>query len=437
MSKFLFLFLSSIFLIVNVFSQAPKETTRFAERIKAGRTQAAYGMLTRETKRKFSRIKMEATLSGFKKQLGPLHELKYQRTEVREGNLISFYLMTFEKTGLQLQVTQNENNKIAGFFFMFLKYSLAPYAQNIRHGKELITIKNGHFQLPGEIILPLATEKVPLVIFVHGSGAHDLDETIGPNKVFYDLALGLVTKNIATLRYDKRNLIYDSIFKTDQFTLYEETIEDAMAAVNLARQNPRIDTNRIFVLGHSLGAMAAPYIGRYSGASGIIMMAGPYRMLEDILPDQGLYMAELDGKISRKERRQLKKIGKLRDKIANREFDSTTSAKEMMQYWPARFWLTQRQYAPVTNLPGLNKRVLILQGGRDFQVSSEKDFGPLKAICDSSADCQSILYPALNHLFMPGIGKSTILEYFNPNHIPIEVIEDIADFVIGREFIKH
>ena len=38
-------------------------------------------------------------------------------------------------------------------------------------------------------------------------------------------------------------------------------------------------------------------------------------------------------------------------------------------------------------------------------------------------------YPALNHLFVAGEGKSTEAEYRKTGHVAPEVIEDIAKFV--------
>jgi hypothetical protein len=38
-------------------------------------------------------------------------------------------------------------------------------------------------------------------------------------------------------------------------------------------------------------------------------------------------------------------------------------------------------------------------------------------------------YPALNHIFVAGEGKSTAAEYAKPGHVAPEMIEDIAAFV--------
>ncbi|MBQ2481395.1 MAG: prolyl oligopeptidase family serine peptidase, partial [Treponema sp.] len=60
-----------------------------------------------------------------------------------------------------------------------------------------------------------------------------------------------------------------------QITVREETIEDAVTAAGLLRSDGRIDAERIFIVGHSMGAMLAPRIDAEGGNfRGLIMMAG-------------------------------------------------------------------------------------------------------------------------------------------------------------------
>lgn len=41
-----------------------------------------------------------------------------------------------------------------------------------------IVIETGEYKLPGKLTIPESKQKVPRVIFVHGSGANDMDESI-------------------------------------------------------------------------------------------------------------------------------------------------------------------------------------------------------------------------------------------------------------------
>ena len=52
--------------------------------------------------------------------------------------------------------------------------------------------------------MPVGDGPFPAVVLVHGSGPHDRDETIGPNKPLRDVADGLASRGIAVLRYEKR-----------------------------------------------------------------------------------------------------------------------------------------------------------------------------------------------------------------------------------------
>jgi hypothetical protein len=41
-------------------------------------------------------------------------------------------------------------------------------------------------------------------------------------------------------------------------------------------------------------------------------------------------------------------------------------------------------------------------------------------------------YPALNHLFIEGMGKSTPAEYNTPGHVSGEAIGDIAGWILAH-----
>ncbi|MGH7583941.1 MAG: alpha/beta hydrolase family protein, partial [Gemmatimonadales bacterium] len=137
----------------------------------------------------------------------------------------------------------------------------------------------GPVPLPGTLTLPAGSGPFPIVVLVHGSGANDRDETIGPNKPFRDLAWGLAERGIAVLRYDKRGYVRPAWFAGRNFTVDDETVQDALSALTLARALPEADSTSSFLLGHSLGAIMAPRIAKADGkVAGLIIMAGATRM---------------------------------------------------------------------------------------------------------------------------------------------------------------
>ncbi|MCX0273408.1 hypothetical protein NLM24_22480 [Nocardia zapadnayensis] len=41
-------------------------------------------------------------------------------------------------------------------------------------------------------------------------------------------------------------------------------------------------------------------------------------------------------------------------------------------------------------------------------------------------------YPAVDHMFFPGKGISLPADYTRPHHVDVEVIDDIADWVVAQ-----
>lgn len=301
-----------------------------------------------------------------------------------------------------------------------------------------ITVLTDSFHLPGTLTLPKQTvavqgKKVPCVILVHGSGPNDRDETIGPNKPFRDLAMGLAEQGIATIRYDKRTLVYGASFVPvgREIDYDVETVDDALSAVALARTLPEVATDSIFVLGHSLGGMLAPRIAERAGLlAGIILLAVPARKMANLLVEQIGYLASLPGVTAEAKLQaevQLKQAVNMQ-KLGTAEFDESIPLPMGL---PRSYGLFDIRYNPVEVAAKLTLPILVLQGERDYQVTME-DFGLWRSGLSGCANAAFKSYPSLNHLLQEGHGKATPMEYGMASSIPSYVIEDIAAFVQGR-----
>ena len=82
-------------------------------------------------------------------------------------------------------------------------------------------------------LIPVGPPPFAGVVLVHGPGPNDRDESIYSNQVFRDLAEGLASRGIAVLRYDKRTKVYGEKMSELDFTLQQETVEDAVRAAAL------------------------------------------------------------------------------------------------------------------------------------------------------------------------------------------------------------
>lgn len=285
--------------------------------------------------------------------------------------------------------------------------------------------------LPGILTLPAEPGPVPAVVLVHGSGPNDRDETVGANKPFRDLAAGLSAAGIAVLRYDKRTRVAPLGFIGRAFTVDDEVIDDALAAVALLRTEPRVDGARIVVVGHSLGAMLAPRIAsRDPRLAGIVLMAGATRRsLPDMITAQFAYLASLPGADTAaiaKQRQALEVPMAAVRALTPADAASTTPIAGA----PPSYWLDLAQYDIVKTTQALTLPILVLQGGRDYQVRPadvtewERAVGPHPGL-------EVKRYPSLNHLFIAGEGTPSPAEYGRPGAVDRGVIEDLARWVKG------
>jgi dienelactone hydrolase len=308
--------------------------------------------------------------------------------------------------------------------------------------EKIIVGAGAKFPLNGLLTIPSGgSSPYPAVVLVHGSGPNDMDEKVGNTYCFKDLAKGLAKHGIATIRYHKRTFVYGKEMaknSDDNFTVWEETIEDALFAAELLRKDPRINSEKIFALGHSMGGMLLPRIDADGGNfAGLIIWAASPRRLEEIIIDQqddflkrtNFIMKWIVGK-------QIVKLRKKFDKMYAMP-DEEAKATPLFGKHNKVYYLKEWGLKPsVDYLKVLSKPILIMQGDADFHVSVEKDFERYKEILASCPQASFKLYPNLNHLFMPSIyGDITqaLKEYKVAQKVEEYVISDIADWIYRRQ----
>ena len=127
--------------------------------------------------------------------------------------------------------------------------------------KEVKVAIGNTYPLEGLLTLPEGEGPFPAVVLVHGSGSSDMDSKIYAVTPFKDIAKGLANLGVATIRYNKRTWTHGRQVLKDypkNFTVNEETIEDAIFAKELLEKDARINPSQIYVAGLSLGGMLAP-----------------------------------------------------------------------------------------------------------------------------------------------------------------------------------
>ncbi len=281
------------------------------------------------------------------------------------------------------------------------------------------------------LTIPKNAKNFPIVVLVHDMGPADMDESVGPNKTLKDLAAGFAAKGVATIRYVKRTLIYSGEF-SGAFTVKEEVMDDALAAVTLAGTIPDVDKKQIYLLGHGLSGMLAPRLATLAPElKGIILAAAPATTYTDLLIDQNKYMFELtkdttqasktkfDGWLKELDKGRLTSLG-------------TMKADSAILGLPASYWIDLNKYNQIEVAKKLNnQRILVIQGGNDFQVSTP-NYDLWNAALSKKSNVTLKLYPDLNHLLSSQVEKGSASQYDTASSVSETLINDMVSWIKGK-----
>ena len=303
MKKLLLLALISCLSAISNAQSSKKELAeKFINHLAASKWDSAIAMFDESLRGQLTPQTLEQVWGGLAGQLGKFQKIESSKA-IGKGDV---YDVTagFEKGTIDLRCPFNDKQFLTGFFIpapprlknpVVVVYLDAPYTKKDKVEDQEIVVQTGDFKLPGTFTFPKNAISFPVVILVHGSGPNDRDETYSQNKIFRDLAKGLASVGIGSIRYDKRTKVYGAKLDLKTFTLKEEVIDDVNSAIALAKTLKGVNPNKIIVIGHSLGAMAAPQIATENpNLAGIVLMAGNARPLGDLLIEQYEYLTNID-----------------------------------------------------------------------------------------------------------------------------------------------
>ena len=421
---FLFLLIPQV---VNCQENTEKLARSFIGLLSEGGFAEASQQFSDEVAAQVDAAKLEIIWKTINFQAGVFQQIENVTTGDKNGDFINTVsLCKFEKAYLNIQLTFNQKDEISGIFFkpatslVAAKYQIPEYANKDIYSTEEMSLESPAGPLKAIYTKPNNVENPPVIVLVHGSGPNDEDETLGPNKLFVDLATGLASKGIATFRYVKRVKAYPGSFG-DNSTVNDEVVIDAVNAIDKVTS---LSDGYIFVLGHSLGGMMLPQIVTMSNrAKGGIIFAGNSRPLEQLMIEQVDYI--LDNNEANGQEESYEMIKKAASKLRNRDFDENTPKSELMNIGPV-YWIDLLNYDQKKTAKKAKVPFFIMQGERDYQVTM-KDFEGWKKALGEKADYKS--YPKLNHIFQEGEGVCLPSEYNKPGNVPEYVIDDIVNWV--------
>ena len=397
------------------------KTDALMNALKAGNYPAAEALFDERMKAAVPMEQLRGTWEGLVMMLGQLVSWTFEAPTAAQSMEQRMGSLRFEHGEAKaMVVTDPKTGMVTGFF---IRPPLPPAAGHAAYvdttAFRAVDFKVGTdpYLLGATLTIPTGPGPFPAAVLIHGSGPQDRDETVGANRVFRDLAEGLSSKGVAVLRYDKRTKIYGAKMGSST-SIDDEVILDAVAALRQLAARPEVDPKRVFVIGHSLGALLAPEIGvRAGNVAGVVALAPPGRPPWDIVLAQMRYLEAPPDQIADIE----KKAAILRQGKA---------PKENLLGASGAYWLDWSKRDGVAMAKKLGKPVLVLRGDRDFQVADE-DLATWRVGLEGQKGAIVQTLPHLNHLFIRGEGKPSPSEYENPDHVDPNVIEMIRKFIVA------
>lgn len=373
---------------------------------------------------------LQGLWEGLQMQYGNLQNMGETSVKTKDSLFVCITPLQYEKTKLLFRLVLDTDLKIAG---LFIEPPETPYAPAAWVDPSLFyevkkPVPVAEFPSEGMLTFPNVQQKLPLVIIIGGSGPTDMDLHIGPNRIYKDIAWGLATQEIAVYRYDKRTVAFaNKMGAEDKVTAKQEYLDDLKAIVTKLAKHELIDSNRIFLLGHSQGAYLIPwFVSEIKEVKGAIIAAGNYRPLAEMIEFQLLHL-QTHAKTSEEK----KQIQAILDRLpyARTKLTAQSPADSLPLGMSANYLLHLNQHAPVNHLKDLAKYpVLVLQGARDYQVP-QQEFEEWKKALAQHPDATFELYHQLNHIFMAGEGVSLPAEYEEAGNVSKMFILDIAKWV--------
>lgn len=307
--------------------------------------------------------------------------------------------------------------------------------------------------LAGTLTLPKGPGPFAAAVLIAGSGPNDRDESLENHKPFLVLSDYLTRRGMAVLRYDKRG-IGKSTGSADAATTID-LAGDAAAAVAYLKTRKEIDPERIGLIGHSEGAIIAPYLAsRSKDIAWVVLLAAPATKGQDTLLNQSELIARASGlsdsqvlaslnfnrntyDMVREEKNPGILIDRIKDFVKTSGLDGVLppsvlepQLRMLTSPW-FRFFL---DYDPVPSLQNTKCPVLALYGQKDLQVPPKSNLPLLqKALSDADNTQANIRQLAeLNHLFQHAysglpVEYGAIEETFAP-----EALEIIGDWLEAR-----
>jgi uncharacterized protein len=232
----------------------------------------------------------------------------------------------------------------------------------------------------------------PAVLIVAGSGPTDRNgnQPNFPTNTYAMLADGLAAFGIRSFRYDKRGIGESrALAPREDDIVFDQFVRDAVDIAQALGRRP--DVSGVLILGHSEGGVIGIEAASRLSLGGLVLVATPGRSLAAVLRTQ-LSSIPMPEELRAEALRML-------SVIENGGRIASVPPLLMKLFRPSvqPFLASLLKIDPAADLAKLAIPVLLVQGGRDLQITRE-DFD---ALMKAHPDAQTLLLPTANHALKP------------------------------------
>ena len=300
-----------------------------------------------------------------------------------------------------------------------------PYAAPDSFEAFQVTVGQAPWELGGTLTMPRGAGPFAAVVIL---GPNDRDGTQGANKRDRDIAQGLAAQGVAVLRYDGRARAHAlDAARQPRFTIADESVDDALAAVELLRRTPRVDPAKIYLLGIGYTSFAAPRAAHLdAGLAGMILISPSAGLIWDWAWRAQQERAEVDEVVTAQEARE---IDVLKTRAAAIAAIAAGNASPDDLGARIDYHLNLVTYKPEQAVRTLRIPILALFGDRDGVVPIEDHEAWISNLL-GRPDAAIRVYEGHSH-GMFDVRKMSGPELRLEGHVDEEVVIDIAAWIEG------
>lgn len=231
---------------------------------------------------------------------------------------------------------------------------------------------------------------------------------------------------MTSLRYDKRGV---GASTGDYLSAgFHDNVADARAVLETLRARPEVDPGRVFVVGHSEGALIASELASSGGLAGVALLAGAARTGEEVLRWQA---GQVEATLPAPVRFLLRLFGQnIVDVQTKRLARLRASTEDVIRVQfvkiNARWFREFMAFDPARALAAATVPVLAVTGAKDIQVDPD-DVGAMGAVV--STPFSGHVVDDVTHLLRADEGTPSVRTYKKQATRPLD--DRVVSLVVG------